>query len=223
MYKTFVIFFLMGLVLTPQAQKLRGRVLIDKEKKIYLDKTEITVNQWFEYYTDIKSRYSEQTAQYSLSVPDTALFRQIYGFSFFGYLDSTEIPTVKKERKILQKKVATLPMSCFTHRQAMAFCQWLTQKVNKELKSQKKTYQLTFSLPTVADYQNAFSRAKITQNVPLSPCVKGSKIMGLTDNVSEYSSDFQQIICGVENKTIKTTSSTAQPIGFRCKIQLTEE
>lgn len=199
------------------AQKLPYGIALDKNEKEFLDKTEITVSEWYFYCGDLKNRYGDSSEIYQESLPDADLFKAFYGFSF----RYTGGQYTKDDIKYIRKQMNILPMSCISRKQIEGFCVWRSNRVNEKNKLDNLSYQVSYTLPDKKDYEKALSNAIISHQVSLSPVKAKSKFTGLTDNVPEYTNDENVIVGGNENG-IQTTNNIAHPIGFRCKAVIVE-
>ena len=205
------------------AQKTPFRCVKVKEDKqsLILTMEEVRIGDYRNFMGSLKYRYGEDSEQYKFSLPDTAKFTALYGFSFFlplGY-PKKEDSTANE----LLLKHSTFPMVAISYEQAMAFCQWEEGNANQR----DKSYNWQYSLPSKADYEMAFKNAKITQRKPLSVLLswykkerKGNRnrVFGLTDNVAEYMQDGT-IVAGGENSELKfiDAKNDENSIGFRYK------
>jgi hypothetical protein len=185
------------------AQKPPYGIALDKTKTEFLDKTEIGVWGWMSYYEDMKNKYGDTSLEVKQILPDTALFRQVYGISFYP----NPHPFIRLH-----------PMTCVSHEQMLAYCQWRAEKVNEFLGKEKKSYRVTYVLPSKEDYEKALSKAIITQRLGISYVItKKRHFTGLTDNVAEYTIDKNVIVVGGDATQIETAQTTSNPVGFRCK------
>jgi hypothetical protein len=215
MMKTlFLGILLFGVVNTAElfAQKPPYGLALDKSKKEFLDRTEINILFWIDYYRDIKNKYGDTSLEAKQVLPDTALFRQVYGFSFYS----------------IHPAFYNSPMTCISYEQALNYCQWRTEKVNELLEIKKKSYRVAYSLPSKEDFEKALSKAIISQSQPLHHITgKKNKFTGITDNVPEYTNVKNIIVSGGDANKIETSyrdtdkiETTAIPlilVGFRCK------
>ena len=157
----------------------------------------------------VMQEQGEDSEQYKFLIPDTVKFNAWYGFPF-SFLIGSSIKTVKLQE--------TLPMVAISYEQAMAYCQWIETAIFNKHDS-TRIWQC--SLPTKADYEMVFKKAKITQRESLSSLQrrKCNRALGLTDNVAEYTQDGMVVEGGesIELKFVKT-EECENPIGFRCKV-----
>jgi hypothetical protein len=193
-------------------------IALDENKKEFLDKTEITVSEWYFYCGDLKNRYGDTSEIYQESLPDANLFKTFYGFSF---LYATGQYT-KDDIKYIRKQMDILPMSCLSQKQIAGFCTWRSDQVNEKNKLENLSYRVVYTLPTKEDYNKALSNAIISHQVSLSPVKAKNKFTGLTDNVPEYTNDGNVIIIGGNKNGVQTTNNITHPIGFRCKAVVVE-
>ncbi|MDR1878126.1 MAG: formylglycine-generating enzyme family protein [Bacteroidales bacterium] len=191
------------------AQKPPYGIALDKTKTEFLDKTEISITDWRNYYWDMKYQYGDTSLEAKQALPDMALFRQVYGFPFY-----TSLPF----RDSIQSQMNCLPMTCVSYEQILNYCQWRTEKVNELWKIQKKSSMVTYSLPSKEDFEKGLSNAIISQYQFLSAItVKKTKCTGITDNVPEYTNDKNMIVVGGDVTKIETAPTVSTPVGFRCK------
>ncbi|MDR1201018.1 MAG: hypothetical protein LBL58_05215 [Tannerellaceae bacterium] len=216
------------------AQKLSSAFYIDieKNKKSFFSKGEISLQDYYDILTALKKEYGEDSEQYKFLIPDTSKFMELYGFPFF-YRNAKLYHKIVDSIEELQGE---FPMVAISYEQARACCQWIETKLNQH----DKSYIWQCSLPEKADYEMALKKAKITQTEYLSPlqikrskhCRKekdgtfcivrrryGNFVFGLTDNVAEYLQDGT-IVEGGENATLKFAEAkdVENPIGFRFKL-----
>ncbi|HOF16636.1 MAG TPA: SUMF1/EgtB/PvdO family nonheme iron enzyme [Bacteroidales bacterium] len=201
-------------------------VNIDDDKQSYIHKSEVSIDEYCFFLYMIGEKHGEDTELYKSLIPDTAKFREWYGFSF-SFLSTSSQQTV-----ILQR---SLPMVAISYEQALSYCQWVEERMNKF--SQSYTYQC--ALPEKADYEKVLKKAKITDNDFLSPLqvqykekkrkrkneemtiirpYMGNPLYGITDNVAEYTQDGMIVGGGASNelKFMEKADKTI-PIGFRIK------
>jgi hypothetical protein len=216
------------------AQKLPTAFYIDieKNKKSFLSKGEISFQDYYDVLTSLKQEYGEDSEQYKFLIPDTAKFMELYGFPFF-YMNTR---LYHKTVDSIIEQQGEFPMVAISYEQAAACCQWMGIMVSQH----DKSYTWQCSLPEKADYEMALKKAKITQTEYLSPLqIKRNKhcrkikdgtfcivrrryanfIFGLTDNVAEYMQDGM-VVEGGENTMLKFVEAkdVEKPIGFRCKF-----
>ena len=194
------------------AQKAPYGIALNKNKRIFLDKTEVTVFEWFVYYGYIADKFGENSLEAHKALPDTALFRQIYDVSLFLLAGSNQKPILYIRLQDYKR-----PITCISYQQALDYCQWRADRVNERWKLKKKPYYIIYTLPSKEDYDKAMQKAIISQNQPLSPVIAKRKFTGLTDNVVEYTQDKDTIIAGGNINTMEIADNPSQPTGFRCK------
>jgi hypothetical protein len=189
----------------------------DRQSSIFGEEMNIADYHFFVQMT--KQKHGEDSEQYKSIFPDTAKFKEWYGFSFFEWKCSA----TRKSEKLYLIKRYTLPMVTISHEQAMAFCQWWEDIHNN---SKNSKFICTYTLPTKSDYETVFNsgRAKITQRKALSSLQRresSSRVYGLTDNVAEYMQDGM-VVEGGENATLKFVEAKdcENPIGFRIKATI---
>jgi formylglycine-generating enzyme required for sulfatase activity len=189
------------------AQMVPYGIALDESKTIFLDKTEMPVIEWYFYYN-----LTKDSVGYPSVLPDTAMFRQLYGYSFLISKGMS-----KNEVDNMFTKHKKFPMSCITYEQAMQFCKWRT----KQLKSNK--LRIEYTLPTVNDYEKALKKASITSNLPISTLNKKiAQFTGITDNVAEFTLNEKLILNGGNSENLEFSESSPLPIGIRCKAILIE-
>jgi uncharacterized protein YfcZ (UPF0381/DUF406 family) len=218
------------------AQKLPSTFYINIEgnKKSFISKTEMSVRGYYDVLMTLKQEYGEDSEQYGFLIPDTIKFRKLYGFPFFFMNTGLHHQTIDSIREQQDK----LPMIAISYEQAKACCQEIETMINQH----DKSYIWQCSLLDKTDYEIALhsKKAKITQYESLSPlqvksnqyCRKtkdgilcivrnryGNAILGLTDNVAEYTQDGM-IVEGGGNAALKFVEAkdNENPTGFRCKI-----
>jgi len=188
-------------------QRVSYGIALDESKTIFLDKTEIPVIEWCFYYN-----LTKDSVGYPSALPDTAMFRKLYGYSFLISKGMS-----KNEVDNMFTKHKKLPMSCISYKQAVQFCKWRT----KQLESDK--LRIEYTLPTVNDYEKALKKASITSNPPISTLkMKMALFTGITDNVAEFTLNEKLILNGGNSENLDFSESTPFPIGIRCKAIVIE-
>jgi len=186
------------------AQKIPYMTQIDNKGIKYIDNTEVSIQNWKEYEFDIRNRFGANSPKLLSTIPDTALFRKYYNYSYIS-------PNVSNEGKrnfsiadveFMKKNYDKYPMIGISYQQCVDYCKWRTERFIWKIKGVKK---IEFSLPTEEDYKTAEQYATITFNPPLSvlKLKKSGKVHGITDNVIEYT-------LGNNKERVDI------PIGFRC-------
>ena len=202
-----IIILLFSLILNTSniiAQKIPYMTKIDSKEMKYIDNTEVSISDWREYEFDIKNRFGSNSQEFLSTIPDTALFRRYYNYSYIH-------PNANNMEKqnfsnadvgFMKNNYDKYPMIGISYKQCIDYCKWRTEIYNYKIKGVSK---ITFSIPSHEDYAKAISKAKITNNPPLFKLVnkKRGKITGVTDNVKEYN---------IGNKI----NPNDNPIGFRC-------
>jgi hypothetical protein len=186
------------------AQRPPDGIALDNTKTEFLDRTEITISDWLDYYNDMKNKYGDTSLEAKKVLPDTALFRQVSG--------------VLCSWDFFHPAFRSFPIICVSYEQVLDYCQWREKKVNELLQLKKKPYTVTYSLPSKEDFEKALSKSIISQTRPMSP-INGrkNKITGITDNVAEYTIDKTVIIVSGNTNKIETTNTSSISVGFRCK------
>ena len=212
---------------------------IDGNKKSFLFKEEVSIDEYNDILRFLKQEYGEDSEQYKFMIPDTAKFMAWYGFPFFYQVVGSSRETIE----MIRKQHKTLPMVAISYEQATAYCQWSEIMINirdSVINKRNKSYTWQCSLPEKVDYEIALKKAKITQQEFLSTlqadCIKCRKIIngticehkrrcnsifGLTDNISEYTQG-SMLVEGGKNIMLKFAEAkdSENPIGFRCKVTL---
>jgi len=204
---------------------------IEKNKKSFIFNEEMSIQDYCYVLEFLKQELGEDSELYKFLVPDTAKFKELYGFPFF--YDEAGSYAARDSIKKLQR---ILPMVAISYEQAMACCQRMEYELNKHSKNK---YIWQCSLPEKADYEVVFKKAEITQRESLSSLQgkyritrykrkdatytiirpkRDNRILGLTDNVAEYTQDGM-IVEGDKNAVLKfvETKDSETPIGFRFK------
>jgi glyoxylase-like metal-dependent hydrolase (beta-lactamase superfamily II) len=200
------------------AQKIPGCKAIDADKKIFLDRHEITVLDWGEFCVGQGQLYGATSPQTLASLPDSATFAQTYGLCFYFIKDS--VITIRPAKDVTAMKSLLSPMTGISYEQALAYCQWRSKVVNEKFKRDNKKYSVTYSLPSKEDYILASKTAPQSNQPTLTKIkYKSKKMTGLFDNVSEYTNDKNTIIDGysIDNQSIISENAL---IGFRCKATI---
>ena len=210
---------------------------IDKSKKVFLSKEEISIQDYHDILGILKKQYGEDSEQYRFLIPDTAKFREIYGFPFFYVKNGVRYTAIESNFiMFIREQQRIFPMVAISYEQAKVCFQLLEDVFNGMPKGK---YIWKVGLPEKADYETALNskKAKITRNEALSPLqVKftkcgsitrphyGNSISGLTDNVAEYMQNGM-IVEGGKNDVLKFAEVTdsENPIGFRCKLTIVQK
>ena len=208
---------------------------IDKNEKVFLSKEEINILYYYDVLGILKQDYGEDSELYQFLIPDTAKFKELYGFPFFYVKNGVRYSAIEsKFIMFIREQQRIFPMVAISYEQAKAVCQWLEDGLNGMPKGK---YIWQVSLPKKADYEMALNskKAKTTQKQSISPLqVKytkrliksyvtkvhyGDSISGLTDNIAEYTQDGM-VVEGGKNTTLKFVEEKdcANPIGFRIKL-----
>jgi hypothetical protein len=216
--KYITVIYVVLLVNNAFAQKIPGCKAIDADKKIFLDRHEITVLDWGEFCVGQGRLYGATSPQTLAALPDSATFAQTYGLCFYLIKDS--VITIRPAKDVTAMKSLLSPMTGISYEQALAYCQWRTKVVNEKFKQDNKKYSVTYSLPSKEDYFLAKKTASESNNPPLTKIkYKSKKMTGLFDNVAEYTNDRDIIIdCYSTNNQFITTENAL--IGFRCKATI---
>ena len=214
---------------------------IDKNKKVFLSKEEVSIQDYYDILGVLKQEYGEDSELYRFLIPDTAKFRELYGFPFFYMKKGVHYKSI--ESNFIREQQRILPMVAISYEQVKVCCQLIEEGLNMRdsirNKSRTKSYTWQCSLPEKADYEMALNskKAEITQKAALSPLqVKytkrryainsyiikphyGNSISGLTDNIAEYMQDGM-VVEGGKNTTLKFVEEKdcENPIGFRIKL-----
>ena len=217
-------------------------ISIDKDKKSFLSKAEISIQDYHEMMWFVKEKFGNNSEEYKFLIPDTVAFKELYGFPFFYRKEGVRY-------RLAESKIADFicdlqgkfPMVAISYEQAVAYCKWMETSMNQQNNTSTARYTFQCSLPEKADYETAINhrKAKITQKPPLyflrknckkycrktkdgSACLISCRypaIFGLTDNVAEYIQDGM-IVEGGTNTALKfvTAKECENPIGFRIKV-----
>jgi len=121
---------------------------------MYIDEKEITNFAWLEYSHWIAKEYGKESAEYKEILPDSIICMQAhtspYGWQYVGYRNN--------------------PIVGITYEQAIKYCKWRTNRVNEMLNFQKNKkkygYTVTYSLPTEADFKEAYEQLLIRYYFP---------------------------------------------------------
>lgn len=189
------------------AQQIAYMTLIDSKEMKYIDNVEISIKEWQEYEADIKNKYGDKSTEFIATLPDTAMFKKYYNYS---YISSNSVNTKsiysKEDIYFMLNNYAKYPIIGISYQQCIDYCNWRTEV---HILNSKNKNKIVFSLPDKEDYKIAATYAKKTFNPPLSILVKSKtgKIRGLTDNVDEY----------VKSNLVYKDKA----IGFRCVALVT--
>ncbi|MDY0015326.1 MAG: hypothetical protein RBS13_03880 [Bacteroidales bacterium] len=185
-----------------------GTVLLDRKTSTYMDAAEITVSAWAEYLFWLKKEKGEQSEAYLSAIPDSTTCEKLYGaFRYFSH-----------------PRFRNYPIVGINHAQAIAYCQWRSDRVNENSKKRKMLYVL----PDVQDYQMAFDkqrkRKKIISGIEaINP--KKKKLKGIGYNVQELTADSNVIVAGMEEGHLifDDYRGISYTLGFRCKAIISKE
>ncbi|MBP7103131.1 MAG: SUMF1/EgtB/PvdO family nonheme iron enzyme [Bacteroidales bacterium] len=185
-----------------------GTVLLDKKTYTYIDVTEITVLDWAEYLFWLKKEKGEQSEAFLSAIPDSATCEKLYGaFRYFSH-----------------PRFRNYPMVGINYSQAIAYCQWRTDRVNEKTKKEK----ITYVLPDVQDYQMAFEKQKKIRKInsgieAVNP--KKRKLTGIGFNAQELTADSNVIVAGIEEDHLifDDNRGISYTLGFRCKAIIVKE
>ena len=123
----------------------------------YIDESVLDVMAWLEYLHWIAREYGGESAQYKACLPDELVCFQVYPDGNF-YTGGMHV------------WYSDMPIVGITHEQAIAYCAWRTDRVNEMLKHQKNKkkygYTVTYSLPTEADFKEAYEQLLIRYYFP---------------------------------------------------------
>ena len=109
----FLTVFIFGCSATAFAKTPPGTVKICKN--LYFDKMPVSIIAWREYVFWTAKEYGKNSAEYASTLPDTAIFRAIYGFAFDKY----------------QRDKENCPIVGVTAKQRVAYCEWRTKIVRQ--------------------------------------------------------------------------------------------
>jgi len=117
---------------------------------LYFDKTEVTNMNWMEYVYWNKDKYGKDSKEYQSVLPDTtvwiekAKYGEPYVVHYFQHPAYRDFPVVG-----------------ISHAQAVAFCEWRSDRVNEAIflknksknKSKKNTEEVLGNIPVVYNYR----------------------------------------------------------------------
>jgi len=187
----------------------------------FIDKTEITVLAWLEFLFWNEREYGRESAEYREILPDSQICLVAYPLE--SYPESWKYPGYWRCRDYWN-----YPIVGITYEQAMRYCAWRAERVNEILRFNNEKYRVSYTLPTEADFKEAYNQQKIkTDNKTLTSCCwknnckKKGKLIHIADNAHELTS----------NKTVLTGENAGvlqfQPYqganaktGFRCVAEI---
>lgn len=190
--KRFVMLVLLAAVGVVYGYGQKVPYMVKIEEDTYMDVAEMSIESWIEYDWDISKQYGEDSKERRALVPNSKVFRSLYGKDY---------EAIKKFIE-LRSEYGRRPIVGLNREQIAKYCEWRTEKCAQSKKYHPHGRSLVFGLPDKDDYESALRKAKVTKNDAGSPTPKkkGGKIYGLYDNVSE----------------IHTGVTPDEPYGFRC-------
>jgi formylglycine-generating enzyme required for sulfatase activity len=114
----------------------------------WMNQTEVTVKQYFDYLKSVKIDSSEQAYQTALPNIDKAPFKDYFS----------------------NKKYADFPIVGVSFKQASSYCMWLTSVENQKLKSKGKPPVLDFRIPSEVEwvYASFGNKDPVVPSIPKS-------------------------------------------------------
>lgn len=185
-----------------------GTVLLDRKTYTYIDAIEITVLDWAEYLFWLKKENGEHSEAYLSAIPDSATCEKLYGaFRYFSH-----------------PRFRNYPIVGVSYSQAIAYCQWRSDRVNENAIKEK----IIYILPDVHDYQMAFDKQKKIKKInfgieAVNP--KKIKLTGIGFNAQELTADSNVIVAGIEDGHLifDDYRGISYTLGFRCKAIIVKE
>lgn len=207
----FVLISILGFFITNSICDYRippGTILLDRKTYTYIDASEITVSGWAEYLYWLKKEKGELSEAYLSAIPDSATCEKLYGaFRYF-----------------LHPRFRNYPIVGINYSQAIAYCQWRSDRVNEIAKKGK----ILYVLPDIQDYQLAFDKQKKIKQInfgieAVNP--KKRKLTGIGFNVQELTADSNVIVAGIEEGHLifDDYRGISYTLGFRCKAIIVKE
>lgn len=197
------------------AQNPPGTVQLNSSKigskcGTFIDANEVTVLYWKDYLNWLGKEYGEETSQYKTMLPDSATCSQVYSANW-------EHPSCQN-----------FPIVGISYEQAIAYCKWLTDRVNEMLKLKNKKYTVSYTLPTKTDFEEAYKQQKVKTNYKNITGIDWRKekkgiLAGIGDNAQELTIE-KMILTGEESDVLffQPFMESNAFIGFRCIAEIHE-
>lgn len=182
MKTAYTLFFVFVFSFNGFAQKDEVFKMLRIDSTLYADQMEITVGEWLYYLTDRASHTPRD--QWKQFLPDTSMLPQdcrslfsvalthvegeekhlmrSYSFNINSWVDVSDTlhTAIEKARGNKKMNVMRFPIAGITYEQAIDYCTWRTNTVNKMLADDSRTAgrlnvrKATFRLPTPEEFQN---------------------------------------------------------------------
>ena len=166
----------------------------------YIDVNEITIQSWREFLYWTLQEYGRESAEYKALLPDSTIIQKImpnWNHPSFSYY----------------------PIVGISYKQAMEYCAWRSLRINEYLKSKKKKYTISFSLPAKTDFEDAYKQQKYkTSQKKLTPIeYNNKKLVNIADNAHEITSDSTVLERDLSGKLqFQPYQGPSAIMGFRC-------
>ena len=187
------------------------------KQNLYIDQIEVSNIAWIEYLYWLKVKYGDASKEVQNAMPDTEVWKALYKTDF--------------KASSIGNEFNYYPVVGISYEQAVAYCQWRSERV-KETEYPKN---VTYRLPTLEEFRevSTLHRKETDQkdfnkelNLYAAPeKVKGSHVLFLSDNVSEMTQTYGQSFGGTFSENDEETYSYDGPqkgLGFRCIAELIE-
>ena len=205
----------------------------------FIDHTEVTAQYWLDFLFWTKLTYGEESPEYKAIMPDSLICVQVaIQIDSSHYFPYYRLPIYRH-----------LPIVGITYEQAIAYCAWRSDRVNESLEllrvknkrnKKKYGYTVTYSLPTEADFAEAYKQQKIkTNQKELTNAVeyrcryykingkicrpKKSGIKYIADNAQEFTAE-KTVLRGenAEKLMFEPYQGANAMTGFRCVAEITK-
>jgi len=205
--------------------------MVQYQKEKFVDKTEITVEQWAEFVFDgnldrkPKEEISEQFLSHEVFYPTEkpdSLYRAL------GKIDYYELPVgftyFDTLRYVELREILDFPITGITHDDALAYCAWRTSRYN-DTNTDHTKQTIEFVLPDAVVYETVYPlNEKKYEETPIhrvnsrsSSLVNGFQVFGLQSNVAEMTATKGNIYGAPDILNLSTADDAPhQYIGFRC-------
>lgn len=184
----------------PRKKPPAGTLKVTGIRNTFLDKTEVTNQQYQEYLNHLKSE--DKTIRYVAALPDSALWRKAYGVDFSA-----------------ENQFANYPVVGINFQQAELFCSWRSKAI-----SEKEKRDVQFSLPDLKLYKIS---VRPENKVPLAGGLYSNGLvyhgfLGLCDNAAELLSAKGVAIAGHTDEclSLRPYEGAEKDLGFRCMAVL---
>ena len=193
-----------------------------KTKGWYIDKTEMSNDEWVLYLFELKTKYGDTSEVYRAAMPDSAIWSSVYPQADWTFTKGL----------LIDDPVRFYPLVGVSYEQIMNYCAWRTEAVNEVLEANNKPYKVgAYRMPTEEEWLWAANKQRVKSKQGLSKIKYFKKGLRAFDgNVSELLEGGDYVI-GKSYDTWPLDKAKAlemkQPyqgpsrnVGFRCVVEL---